>query len=141
MRSPIGTRSPTQPANRSWDEVFADTLEDEFGEDGHDLERVLAYIGQCVDRPGFTTARPRFMAYIPGGAQPYAALGDLLAAVSNKYSGFASASPGAVRIENACVRFLADAIGYPEERGRDPDLGREHRQSDRGGRRSRRPRS
>ena len=60
---------------------------------------------------------PRFMAYIPGGAQPYSALGDLLAAVSNKYSGFASASPGAVRIENACVRFLADAIGYPEGAG------------------------
>jgi glutamate/tyrosine decarboxylase-like PLP-dependent enzyme len=54
------------------------------------------------------------MAYIPGGAVPYAALGDLLAAASNKYSGFASASPGAVRIENACTQWLANVIGYPE---------------------------
>ena len=108
---------PGEPANRSWDEVFSAPLDDEFGESGHSLESVLAYLGQCVDRPGFTTASPRFMAYIPGGAQPYAALGDFLAAVSNKYSGFASASPGAVRIENACVRFLADAIGYPDSAG------------------------
>src|SRR4029453_5507087 len=34
--------------------------------------------------------------------------------VSNKYSGFASASPGAVRIENACTAWLAKVIGYPE---------------------------
>ena len=108
---------PNEPANRSWDEVFADTLENEFGETGHGLDRVLAYMAQCVDRPGFTTASGRFMAYIPGGAQPYAALGDFLAAVSNKYSGFASASPGAVRIENACADWLAKVIGYPEGSG------------------------
>ena len=44
----------------------------------------------------------------------HSALGDLLAAASNKYSGFASASPGAVRLENACVAWLASVIGYPE---------------------------
>jgi glutamate/tyrosine decarboxylase-like PLP-dependent enzyme len=55
------------------------------------------------------------MAYIPGGGVPYAALGDLLAATSNKYSGFASASPGAVRIENACVAWLASVIGFPHD--------------------------
>jgi len=108
---------PDEPANRSWDEVFSDTLEDEFGESGHSIERVLGYLGKCVDRPGFTTASGRFMAYIPGGAQPYAALGDFLAATSNKYSGFASASPGAVRLENACVDWLARVVGFPAESG------------------------
>jgi glutamate/tyrosine decarboxylase-like PLP-dependent enzyme len=39
----------------------------------------------------------------------------MIAAASNKYSGFASASPGAVRIENACTAWLADVIGYPKE--------------------------
>src|SRR4029453_1842734 len=37
------------------------------------------------------------------------------AAASNKYSGFASASPGAVRIENACAAWLAGVIGYPKD--------------------------
>ena len=36
----------------------------------------------------------------------YSAIGDFLAAVSNKYSGFASASPGAVR-HRKCLRRLA----------------------------------
>jgi glutamate/tyrosine decarboxylase-like PLP-dependent enzyme len=54
------------------------------------------------------------MAYIPGGGLFHSALGDLLAGASNKYSGFASASPGAVRLENATVAWLASVIGYPE---------------------------
>jgi glutamate/tyrosine decarboxylase-like PLP-dependent enzyme len=55
------------------------------------------------------------MAYIPGGGLVHSALGDMLAAASNKYSGFASASPGAVRIENSCTAWLANVIGYPAE--------------------------
>jgi glutamate/tyrosine decarboxylase-like PLP-dependent enzyme len=101
-------------ANRPWSEVFSQRLDPEFSEDGRELPAVLDYVRACVDAPGFATTSPRFMAYIPGGALPYSALGDLLAATSNKYSGFASASPGAVRIENACTKWLASVIGYPE---------------------------
>jgi glutamate/tyrosine decarboxylase-like PLP-dependent enzyme len=109
----IGTAS----ANRPWSEVFAQRLEPEFAEEGRDPARVLDYVAECVDRPGFATTSPRFMAYIPGGGLFHSALGDLLAAASNKYSGFASASPGAVRIENACTQWLASVIGYPESAG------------------------
>jgi glutamate/tyrosine decarboxylase-like PLP-dependent enzyme len=75
---------------------------------------VLDYVAACVDAPGFATTSPRFMAYIPGGGLFHSAIGDFLAAVSNKYSGFASASPGAVRLENATTAWLARVIGYPE---------------------------
>jgi len=105
---------PDLPSNNSWDGVFAQRLDPEFAETGRDADQLLAYFGQCVNRPGFTTASPRFMAYIPGGGLFYSALGDFLAAVSNKYSGFASASPGAVRLENACTAWLSKIIGYPE---------------------------
>jgi len=101
------------PANRPWSEVFAERLTPEFSESGRDAETIFDYVRACVDRPGFATTSPRFMAYIPGGALFPSALGDLLAAASNKYSGFASASPGAVRIENECVAWLASVIGYP----------------------------
>ena len=100
--------------NRPWSEVFAQRLEPEFAEEGRDPASVLDYVAECVDRPGFATTSPKFMAYIPGGGLFHSALGDLLAASSNKYSGFASASPGAVRIENACTQWLASVIGYPE---------------------------
>ena len=105
---------PEAPSNRPWGEVFSQRLEPEFTEGGRDPASVLDYVAQCVDRPGFATTSPRFMAYIPGGGLFHSALGDLLAAVSNKYSGFASASPGAVRLENATIRWLGEVIGYPQ---------------------------
>jgi len=103
------------PSNRPWSEVFSERLEPEFTEDGRDPGQLFDYVGACIDRPGFATTSPRFMAYIPGGGLIHSALGDMLAAASNKYSGFASASPGAVRIENACTAWLANVIGYPQE--------------------------
>jgi glutamate/tyrosine decarboxylase-like PLP-dependent enzyme len=102
-------------SNRPWSEVFSQRLDPEFPEEGRDPSSVLDYVESCIDAPGFATTSPRFMAYIPGGGLPYSALGDLLAATSNKYSGFASASPGAVRIENACAAWLASVIGYPRD--------------------------
>jgi glutamate/tyrosine decarboxylase-like PLP-dependent enzyme len=105
---------PDAPSNRPADEVFSRRLEPEFDERGRDPAAVLDYVAACVDRPGFATTSPRFMAYIPGGGLFHSALGDLLAAVSNKYAGFASASPGAVRLENATSKWLAEVIGYPE---------------------------
>jgi glutamate/tyrosine decarboxylase-like PLP-dependent enzyme len=105
---------PDAPSNRPWAEVFSQHLEPEFEEQGRDAAAVLDYVAACVDRPGFATTSPRFMAYIPGGGLFHSALGDLLAGASNKYSGFASASPGAVRLENATVAWLAGVIGFPE---------------------------
>jgi glutamate/tyrosine decarboxylase-like PLP-dependent enzyme len=104
---------PDAPTNNDWEGVFAQRLDPEFPESAREPGDILSYFGQCVNEPGFTTTSPRFMAYIPGGGLFHSALGDFLAAVSNKYSGFASASPGAVRLENACTAWLAEVIGYP----------------------------
>jgi glutamate/tyrosine decarboxylase-like PLP-dependent enzyme len=101
------------PANRGWDEVFADPLAPEFAEAGRDPAAILAHIGRSVDAPGIATASPRFTGYIPGGGLFHSALGDFLAASANKYAGFASAAPGAVRLENATCAWLANVIGYP----------------------------
>jgi len=105
------------PTNRPWSEVFSQRLDPEFTDGGRDAAAVLDYVAACIDRPGFATTSPRFMAYIPGGGLFHSGLGDLLAATSNKYSGFASASPGAVRIENACTDWLASVVGYPAGAG------------------------
>jgi aromatic-L-amino-acid/L-tryptophan decarboxylase len=103
------------PSLRPATEVFAERLHPEFREEGRDPGLVLDYVGTCIERPGIATTSPRFMGYIPGGGLFHSALGDMLAAASNKYSGFAPAAPGAVRIENACTAWLASVIGYPEE--------------------------
>lgn len=103
------------PSNWPAHHAFAQRLDPEFAEQGRDPAAILDYVAECIDRPGFATTSPRFMAYIPGGGLFHAALGDMLAAVSNKYAGFASASPGAVRLENAVTAWLAQTVGFPPE--------------------------
>jgi aromatic-L-amino-acid decarboxylase len=99
------------PANRSWDEACATAFDPQFAEAGRDPAALLDWLGRCVDRPGITTASPRFMGYIPGGGLFHSAIGDFLAAASNKYAGFAPAAPGAVRLENSTAAWLAEVIG------------------------------
>jgi aromatic-L-amino-acid decarboxylase len=101
------------PTLRPPEEAFSERLDPEFTEGGRDPAAVLDYVGACIEKPGIAATSPRFMGYIPGGGLFHSALGDMLAAASNKYSGFAPAAPGAVRIENACTQWLANVIGYP----------------------------
>jgi glutamate/tyrosine decarboxylase-like PLP-dependent enzyme len=103
------------PSYRGWDEESAAGFG--FGEARRSLEETLAYLSRNVDRPGITTASPRFMGYVPGGGLFHAAVGDFLAAASNKYAGFAPAAPGAVRLENATTAWLASVIGFPAGAG------------------------
>ena len=103
------------PSLRPASNVFKQRLDPEFTDEGRDAASVLDYVGACIEGPGITTTSPRFMGYIPGGGLFHSALGDMLAAASNKYSGFAPAAPGAVRIENACTAWLASVIRYPPE--------------------------
>ncbi|MBC7986716.1 MAG: amino acid decarboxylase, partial [Sphingomonadaceae bacterium] len=105
---------PDAPANTPREQVFARRLDPEFPEDGRDPADALDYIARCVDAPGIATASPRFMGYIPGGGLFHSALADFLAATANKYAGFASAGPGAARLENATIDWLARVVGFPE---------------------------
>ncbi|MFL6844243.1 MAG: pyridoxal phosphate-dependent decarboxylase family protein [Allosphingosinicella sp.] len=102
------------PANRPWGEAFRPPPGGEFGETSSDLGETLEWLGRAVDRPGITTASGFFTGYVPGGGLFHSALGDFLAAASNKYAGFASAAPGAVRMENATCAWIARTVGYPE---------------------------
>lgn len=104
---------PEGPSSWPSSGAVAHRFDPEFPEMGREASSVFDYIAVAVDRPGFSATSPRFMGYIPGGGLFHSALADMLAATSNKYSGFASASPGAVRLENLVTRWLADAVGFP----------------------------
>ncbi|HYJ81535.1 MAG TPA: aminotransferase class V-fold PLP-dependent enzyme [Allosphingosinicella sp.] len=105
---------PEGPSYRGAGDPFGSPLDPEFDEEGRPADVALGYLDRCVDRPGITTASPRFMGYVPGGGLFHSAIGDFLAAASNKYAGFAPAAPGAVRMENATVAWLARTIGFPD---------------------------
>jgi aromatic-L-amino-acid decarboxylase len=83
-------------------------------EQGIDIHEALKLLNDNVDSIGINTTSGRYLGYIPGGGLFHAALGDYLAAVTNQYAGLFFASPGAVRIENMLLRWMAEMIGYPD---------------------------
>jgi len=84
-----------------------------IAEQPRDLAQLLAALRGDVDDPGINPASGGHLGYIPGGGQYYAALGDYLADVFNRYAGVAYASPGAVQLEKSLIRWMADLVGYP----------------------------
>ena len=89
-------------------------LDHPIAEHGMALDAVVELLEEEVVRPGAATASGRHLAYIPGGGLYHSALGDYLAAVSNKYASVFFAGPGPVRMENMLVRWVAELVGYPE---------------------------
>jgi glutamate/tyrosine decarboxylase-like PLP-dependent enzyme len=92
-------------------------LEAPISERGLPIEAAIELLERHVVRPGGNPASAGHLAYIPGGGLYHAALGDFLAAVSNKYAGIFFTGPGAVRMENMLVRWVADLVGYPAGAG------------------------
>lgn len=78
-----------------------------------DLERVLDLVAREIDGPGLQPASGGHLGYIAGGGIYPGALGDYLAAVTNRYAGVHYAGPGAVHVENLLLRWMAALVGYP----------------------------
>jgi glutamate/tyrosine decarboxylase-like PLP-dependent enzyme len=77
------------------------------------IAELLDLLGRHVDRPGINPASGGHLGYIPGGGLVHAALGDYLADITNRYAGVFFASPGAVRMENMLLDWMASVVGYP----------------------------
>lgn len=81
------------------------------------LSDILEECRIWIDHRGLNPASGGHLGYIPGGGLPAAALGDLLADITNRYAGIAFANPGAVALEHFLVRWMADLFGFPAEAG------------------------
>lgn len=88
-------------------------LDHPIKESGMDLGEALGLVHTHVDVPGLNPASGGHLGYIPGGGIYMSALGDYLADVTNRYAGIFFPNPGAVRMENMLVRWMADLVGYP----------------------------
>ncbi len=88
-------------------------LKEKIKEKGISTEKALKLIEKNVDSTGLNPASGGHLGYIPGGGIYYSALGDYMAAITNRYSGIFFASPGATRMENMLVKWMAGLIGYP----------------------------
>ncbi|MBT9560858.1 MAG: aminotransferase class V-fold PLP-dependent enzyme [Myxococcales bacterium] len=61
----------------------------------------------------FNTSGPGYLAYIPGGGLPLAGLADLVADVTNRFTGLAVAAPGLVAIECSVITWMCERLGLP----------------------------
>ncbi len=95
----------------------AGLLESPIGEDPIPVQDALALLGTEVDRPGLNPASGGHLAYVPGGGIYHGALGDYLAAVTNRYAGVFFTGPGPVRMENMLLEWMAGLVGYPADAG------------------------
>ena len=98
-------------------------LSTDFPEHATPLKTLLHEFRVSVNGPGINAASGGHMGYIPGGGVYPSALGDYLADATNRFAGIAFASPGAVRMERALVRWMADLVGYPTGAGGDLSSG------------------
>lgn len=86
-----------------------------IGDEGRPVDELLSLLRRSVDTPGLNPASGGHLAYIPGGGLYASALGDYLAAVTNRYAGVRFTGPGAVEMENMLLDWMAGLVGYPEE--------------------------
>lgn len=80
-------------------------------ETGQHLTRILD-LALAAGGKGHDTAGPGWLAYIPGGGLPTAALGDLIARTTNRFVTVWEAGPVMAEIEATVVRWLCDLFGY-----------------------------
>ena len=78
---------------------------------------MLDLLEERIDKTGLNPASGGHLGYIPGGGIYASALGDYIAAITNRYAGVFYASPGAVRIENALINWMGKLIGYTDNFG------------------------
>ncbi len=102
--------------------AFVDTRDQGIGlydspiqDEPRPMSKLLEHLGHDVDRPGLNPASGGHFGYIPGGGIYASALGDYLAAVTNRYAGVFVPGPGAVRMENLLIDWMRQLVGYPKE--------------------------
>ncbi len=85
--------------------------------EGSSMDQLIDLIRKRMDNVGLNPVSGGHLGYIPAGGLYASALGDLIAAVTNRYAGVFYASPGAVRMENALIKWVGELIGYEENFG------------------------
>ena len=83
-------------------------------EEGKSIVTVVDDIRDYVDEIGINPASGGHMGYIPGGGIYVSALGDYMAAATNRYAGIFYSNPGVVELENHLIRWMCKLVGFPE---------------------------
>ena len=78
------------------------------------LKELLETYKTEVIEKGINPASGGHLGYIPGGGIFTAALGDMIASITNEYAGMYYGSPGAVTMENELLNWMKTIFGFPK---------------------------
>ncbi len=84
---------------------------------GLDSAVVLERLFRDILPRGVNSAGPGYLAYVPGGGVPHAAVADLIASTVNRFVGLWNGAPGLAQLEVAVIRWFSDIVGYPATAG------------------------
>jgi aromatic-L-amino-acid decarboxylase len=105
---------PRQPAADTAGGIeLARALAESMPEAAAPLHEVLDLLFDRAIPCSFNTAGPGYLAYIPGGGLPHAAVADLIAGTVNRYTGVFAPAPALVQLETNVVSWFAALAGYP----------------------------
>jgi aromatic-L-amino-acid decarboxylase len=82
-------------------------------ERGRELPELLELLTAALET-GIDTSSGKFLSYIPSGGIYSAAIGRLLGAVTNRYTGGTHGAPGLIAIEAGVVRWMCTLFDLPE---------------------------
>ena len=109
----FSTRLSQQPAaNLEHAEQHSRAVLEPLPEQGRPFDEILRQLFEQVFPIALNTTGPGYLAYIPGGGLPDAALADLMSLITNRYPGLWSAAPVVASIEAAVIRWFCDLVGY-----------------------------
>lgn len=102
---------PDQPAYRKG--MVKKLKEIKIGDGPKPIAELLDLFEHEINYYGLNPASGGHLGYIPGGGIFASSLGDMMAAVSNRYAGIFFSNPGAVVMENQLIRWMCEVMGYP----------------------------
>ncbi|MDI1442614.1 aminotransferase class I/II-fold pyridoxal phosphate-dependent enzyme [Polyangium sp. 6x1] len=95
----------------------ARAFDEPMPERGVPFRRVLARLFDRAIPVSLNPASPGYLGYIPGGGLPSTALADLIADVTNRYTGLWMPAPGLVQLEISVIRWFCSLAGYGPSAG------------------------
>jgi aromatic-L-amino-acid decarboxylase len=116
VRGEIDTLAEQPSVDLAGAEELAHTFVEPLPAGPSALNGILDRLRPAV-RKSFNTAGPGYLAFIPGGGIPSAAIADFIATSTNRYVGVRPPAPALAQIEETAIRWLADLMGYPKEAG------------------------
>ncbi|HSG39298.1 MAG TPA: aminotransferase class I/II-fold pyridoxal phosphate-dependent enzyme, partial [Thermoanaerobaculia bacterium] len=97
------------------DELARSLAWEPLPEEGVPLSGLLDLLFDQAVPPSFNTASPGYLAYIPGGGLFHAAVADLIAEATNRYTSVYAAAPALAQIEANVIAWFCRIAGYPAE--------------------------